>query len=133
MNAASWLEALPPQERWRALVLSEGPRIATWGLALALGVQAAVIVTDLAGGGHQSAPPAASVRSHPLDVAAITTAHLFGSAPVAPQDGRDAGPSSVPLVLTGTIAGSCGCWSVTASRTAPSVFSLRRWLYFRPR
>ncbi len=108
MNAASWLEALPPQERWRPLLLSEGPRIATWVLGLALGVQAAFIVTDMAGTGKK--PPAvataAPVRSQPLDVAAITGAHLFGSAPVAQQDDRDAGQATVPLVLTGTIAGN---------------------------
>ena len=51
MNAASWLEGLPAHERWRAWLLGEGPRVATWILALALGVQAALIVTDLAGGG----------------------------------------------------------------------------------
>ena len=36
----------------------------------------------------------------------ITSAHLFGSAPVAAQDAPDAGPSNIPLVLTGTIAGN---------------------------
>ncbi len=109
MNATAWLEALPPQERWGPLLQQEGPRIATWGLALALGVQAAFIVTDLAGTGasHKAtgAAPAAS-RTPPLDLAAITNAHLFGSAPVAAQDARDAGPSNIPLVLTGTIAGN---------------------------
>jgi general secretion pathway protein C len=109
MNAASWLEALPPQERWRPLLLSEGPRIATWGLALALGVQGAFIVTDLAGtgAGHKGAPATTPApRARPVDVAAITGAHLFGAAPVQVQDGRDAGPSNIPLVLTGTIAGN---------------------------
>ena len=108
MNAASWLEALPPQERWRPLLASEGPRIATWVLALALGVQAAFIVTDLAGTGRKpaAAPAAPPARSQPLDVAVITSAHLFGAAQVANQDGRDAGPSNIPLVLTGTIAGN---------------------------
>ena len=32
---------LPASDRWRALLLARGPRIATWALALALGVQAA--------------------------------------------------------------------------------------------
>jgi len=53
MNAASWLESFPAQERWRALLLKEGPRLATWALALGLGVQAAFIVTDLAGAGRR--------------------------------------------------------------------------------
>jgi len=35
MNAASWLENLPVQERWRSLLLKEGPRVATWALSLA--------------------------------------------------------------------------------------------------
>jgi general secretion pathway protein C len=109
MNAASWLESLPVQERWRALLLKEGPRVATWVLALALGVQGALIVTDLAGAGRRGGAtstlrPAAA--SHALDLAAITNAHLFGAAPVARQDGANAPQTSIPLVLTGTIAGN---------------------------
>src|SRR6516164_7104112 len=109
MNAASWLENLPVQERWRALLLKEGPRLATWALALGLGVQGALIVTDLAGsGGRGSATPAraASGPTHPLDLAAITNAHLFGAAPAPRQDGANAPQTSIPLVLTGTIAGN---------------------------
>src|SRR6516162_5137259 len=74
MNAASWLESLPVQERWRALLLKEGPRLATWALALGL--------------------------------AAVTNAHLFGAAPSPKQDGANAPQTSIPLVLTGTIAGN---------------------------
>src|SRR6516225_10171849 len=55
MNAASWLESLPVQERWRALLLKEGPRLATWALALGLGVQGAFIVTDIASPGGRGA------------------------------------------------------------------------------
>ncbi|MBV8974862.1 MAG: type II secretion system protein GspC [Sinobacteraceae bacterium] len=109
MNAASWLESLPAQERWRALLLKEGPRLATWVLALALGVQAALIVTDLAGaGGHRAAasPVRTASASHALDLATITNAHLFGAAPAPKQDGANAPQTSVPLVLTGTIAGN---------------------------
>jgi general secretion pathway protein C len=113
MNAASWLEGLPAQERWRALLLTEGPRIATWVLGLALGVQAALIVTDLAGAGRRAAPAAAQanaqrlpgMRPHALDVAAITSAHLFGAA-ASNQDGANAPQTTIPLVLTGTIAGN---------------------------
>src|SRR5882757_1875482 len=75
MNAASWLEGLPPPDKWRALVLSHGPRIATWVLAFALAVQAAVIVTNLAGSSHPSKVAPASIpqlRSQTVDVAAIT-------------------------------------------------------------
>jgi len=109
MNAVSWLESLPVQERWRALLLKEGPRVATWVLALALGVQAALIVTDLAGAGRRvsaAAPVHAAGASHALDLAAITNAHLFGAAPPPKQDGANAPQTSIPLVLTGTIAGN---------------------------
>jgi len=109
MNAASWLEGLPARDRWPGLLQAEGPRLATWALALALGVQAALIVTDLAGAGatpHAAAsaplPPAARF----LDVAAVTNAHLFGAAPVPKQDDVNAPQSSMPLVLTGIIAGN---------------------------
>ncbi|HSY06091.1 MAG TPA: type II secretion system protein GspC [Steroidobacteraceae bacterium] len=109
MNAASWLEGLPAHERWRAWLLGEGPRIATWILALALGVQAALIVTDLAGAGRARAQaPLARHPAHPhsLDLAVITGAHLFGTAPAARQDGADAPQTNIQLVLTGTIAGN---------------------------
>ncbi|HEY6824796.1 MAG TPA: hypothetical protein VI195_10170, partial [Steroidobacteraceae bacterium] len=103
MNAASWLESLPVQERWRALLLKDGPRVATWVLALALGVQAALIVTDLAGAGRRggaAAAPRPASASHALDLAAVTNAHLFGAAPVTRQDDANAPQTSVPLVLT---------------------------------
>ena len=109
MNAVSWLESLPVQERWRSLLLKEGPRAATWVLALALGVQAALIVTDLAGAGRRvstAAPVHAAAGNHALDLAAITNAHLFGAAPPPKQDGANAPQTSIPLVLTGTIAGN---------------------------
>jgi general secretion pathway protein C len=109
MNAASWLESFPAQERWRALLLKEGPRLATWALALGLGVQAAFIVTDLAGAGRRAttAPAArAAGPSRALDPGVIANAHLFGAAAVTAQAGRGAPPTSIPLVLTGTIAGN---------------------------
>ena len=110
MNAASWLEGLPATDRWRTLLLARGPRAATWVLALALGVQAAFIVTDLAGASrvHRAGAEAARplFQPHFTDIAAITNAHLFGSAPVPKQDDANARPSSVPLVLTGIIAGN---------------------------
>jgi len=110
MNAASWLENLPVQERWRSLLLKEGPRVATWALSLALGVQAALIVTDLAGAGRRASTTASAVHApaatHALDLAAVTNAHLFGAAPPPKQDGANAPQTSIPLVLTGTIAGN---------------------------
>jgi general secretion pathway protein C len=108
MNAASWLEGLPQSERWRALLRTEGPRFATWVLALALGVQAAFIVTDLAGAGRgaHSATPPRPFQQRVTDVAAITNAHLFGAAPVLRQNDANAPETSMPLVLTGIIAGN---------------------------
>jgi len=113
MNAASWLEGFPAQDRWRALLVSEGPRVATWVLALSLGVQAALIVTDLAGATRRGAPAARGnpgglrpLQSRSLDLAAITNAHLFGAAPQPTQDGSNAPATSMPLVLTGIIAGN---------------------------
>jgi general secretion pathway protein C len=109
MNAASWLEGLPPPDRWKTLLLTEGPRFATWFLALALGVQAALVVTDLAGAGRAPrtapAPTSPRLRTQVVDVSTISNAHLFGSAPVPKQDDASAPASSMPLVLTGIIAG----------------------------
>ncbi|MFI4880308.1 MAG: type II secretion system protein GspC [Steroidobacterales bacterium] len=109
MNAASWLEGLPAAQQWRERLRSDGPRIATWILALGLAVQAAFIVTDLGSAGRKApATPGgrAAVRSHALDVAAITNAHLFGAAPASQQNGANAPQTSMPLVLTGIIAGN---------------------------
>lgn len=106
MNAASWLEGLPASERWRTVLRSGAPRFATWALALALGVQAAFIVTDLAGAGRapRSAVPPPPLQSRFTDVAAITNAHLFGAAPVAPRTPEDTPVTTMALVLTGIIA-----------------------------
>jgi general secretion pathway protein C len=109
MNAASWLEGLPASERWRALLRTDAPRLATWVLALALGVQAAFIVTDLAGAGraaHGAVTPPRPFQQRVTDVAAITNAHLFGAAPVPKPSDANAPETSMPLVLTGIIAGN---------------------------
>ncbi|TLZ15412.1 MAG: hypothetical protein E6K26_14375, partial [Gammaproteobacteria bacterium] len=110
MNAASWLESLPAGERTRTLLLREGPRIATWVLAIALGVQAALILTDLAGAGRGATAGSvvgrAPSRAHFLDLAAITNAHLFGAAPAPRQDAANAPQTSMPLVLSGIVAGN---------------------------
>ena len=87
-----------------------GPRQpVVWVLAAALGVQAAVIVTHLAGSGgsHQARVQAVTAhQAHPrLDLTALANGHLFGAAP-APAAVDDAGApqTNMPLVLTGTIA-----------------------------
>ena len=110
MNATTWLEGLPAPDKWRALAMTHGPRLATWGLALALGVQGAFILTDLAGSGKGPASgataPTAAPTSRSVNVAAITNTHLFGVAQVAPseQNAATAQQTSMPLVLTGIIA-----------------------------
>ncbi|MGB6604467.1 MAG: type II secretion system protein GspC [Steroidobacteraceae bacterium] len=107
MNAASWLATVPAADRWRALILRDGPRIATWILAVALAVQAALILTDLGGAGRAPrAQPVVSRAPHVTDVAAITNAHLFGAAPAPKSDDANAPQTSMPLVLTGIIAGN---------------------------
>jgi general secretion pathway protein C len=111
MNAVPWAEKLPPPDRWRELLLAHGPRIATWVLALALGVQAALIVTDLTGGkslpgADAPPPPPAPTRRH-VNIAMVANAHLMGNAAAQakPQgDAANAQPTSIPLVLTGVIA-----------------------------
>jgi general secretion pathway protein C len=112
MNAGSWLNRLPASHQWRALALARGPRIATWALALALGVQAATIVTDLAGGSQSRKtdlrpPSPATVARRGIDIASITNAHLFGTVADRTESGGAAGATqtSMQLVLTGIIAG----------------------------
>lgn len=108
MNAAAWLPTLPPTDRWRSVLLARAPQMATWVLALAIAVQAAIIVTNLAGvdgesglDGPGAPPPAARQR---VDVAAIANSHLFGEPRVDPSSAEDAPQTNMPLVLTGIIA-----------------------------
>src|SRR5580698_3263867 len=109
MNAASWLEGLPAPEKWRTLLIAHGPRIATWTLAVLLAVQAAVILTGLGGASRSPAAgtgPIVTIPRHQVNIAGITSAHLFGDSPavVNAQDPANAPPSSIPLVLTGIIS-----------------------------
>ena len=110
MSTASWLQSIPGSEKWRALFFTRGPRVATWVLALAVGVQAAMIVTDLAGAGRAPTPgmmaAASRVQRAPLDIATITNTHLFGVAPAqaGAGNGANAPQTDMPLVLTGVIA-----------------------------
>src|SRR5262245_25742752 len=106
MNAASWLESLPASDRWRTLLFAEGPRIATWVLAVALAAQAAFLVTDLTSGAKATVPVRkAATRTHQLDIAAITQAHIFGVAAVSAGDEKNLAPAQ-GYVLTGIIAGN---------------------------
>jgi general secretion pathway protein C len=107
MNAASWLESLPANDRWRTLLIAEGPRLATWVLAVALAAQAAFLVTDLATSGGKATVPVRKTpaRSHQLDVTAITQAHIFGVNETPAGDEKNLQPEQ-GLVLTGIIAGN---------------------------
>jgi general secretion pathway protein C len=76
-------------------------------------VQAAVIVTGLAGAGRSplaKVPPptlGTAQRQRNVNVAMIANAHLFGAAPpqaLQPGDPNQAQQTSLPLVLTGVIA-----------------------------
>jgi general secretion pathway protein C len=113
MNAVAWVHSFPAPDRWRELALAHGPRVATWTLALLLGIQAALIVTDLTGGSAAPAsastvPAGARPPAHQrINVAGIANGHLFGTAGenAAPADAANAPQTSMPLVLTGIIAG----------------------------
>jgi len=108
MSTVSWLEGagLPAS---RTEVVARAPQLAVWVLAAALGVQAAVIVTHLAGSGVRlpsGSQSAARVAGHPPpDLALLTNGHLFGTAPPPPPvDDANAPQTNMPLVLTGIIA-----------------------------
>jgi general secretion pathway protein C len=109
MNTA-WLEGISPPDKWRTLLITRGPRIATWTLAVLIGVQAALLLTSLAGGTKPKSLTTPTTqntaRSPSVDVAAITNAHLFGAPPIQNPSGdaANAPQTSVPLVLVGIIA-----------------------------
>ena len=108
MSTVSWLEGsgLPGS---RTELATRAPQLAVWALAAALGVQAAMIVTQLAGSGTRRPPAATPVTQlaarPPLDLAALANGHLFGMPPAPPPvDDANAPQTNMPLVLTGTIA-----------------------------
>jgi general secretion pathway protein C len=107
MSTVSWLEGagLPAS---RTQLATRAPQLTVWVLAAALGVQAAVIVTHLAGSG--AAPVhhdqgVTNVAHAPVNLAALGNGHLFGAAPPPPPvDDANAPETNMPLVLTGIIA-----------------------------
>jgi general secretion pathway protein C len=107
MNTASWLEGIRASDPWRTLIAKRGPGWVAGILAIAIAAQLALLVTGLAGGGPPPAPPSVwhpHVRT--TDTAEIVSSHLFGRAPQAAGTlGQDAPQTSLPLVLTGVIAG----------------------------
>lgn len=110
MNASEWMQTLSSHERWGPLVAARAPQIVAWVLALALGVQAALILTSLAGAGASPTDtgpraPASTAPARRIDLAALVNAHLFGvpSAPSAAGSG-EAPPTTMSLVLAGVLA-----------------------------
>ena len=108
MSTISWLEGagLPASG---ARLAASAPQLAVWALAAALGIQAAVIVTQLAGSGAGQRPrnPVAAVTASrpPLDLAALSNGHLFGTPPPPPPvNDANAPPTNMPLVLSGIMA-----------------------------
>ena len=117
MNSSSLLSGIRGlgPELFSSHLTARLPSIVTWGLAIALGVQAAVIVLDLIPEQRPlvaaASPGAALTRSDSrgsADVQGIIDAHLFGVAdPAAPAgDPTDAPETRLSLVLAGTIAAS---------------------------
>ena len=108
MSTISWLEGAGLPASGTRLA-ARAPQLAVWALAAALGVQAAVIVTHLAGSGAATLPrsPSGTVTAlhPPLDLAALSNGHLFGAPPPPPPvDDANAPPTNMPLVLTGIMA-----------------------------
>src|SRR5262245_41676689 len=116
MNASSLLGSIREFNPESLLnhVMPRLPQIVTWLLAIAIGIQAALIVRDLlpqstpaaAAAGSAIAAPPPSRTSPAVDVQDIVNAHLFGVA--APEeansDPADAPETRMSLVLAGTIA-----------------------------
>jgi general secretion pathway protein C len=118
MNSSSLLSGIRGlgPELFSTQLTTRLPGIVTWGLVIALGVQAAVIVLDLiperqpaaVAATGPAAPGARAAARGAVDVQAIVDAHLFGVAdPAAPAgDPTDAPETRLSLVLAGTIAAS---------------------------
>ncbi len=115
---------------WHSALRSRAPQAAVWALALALGVQAAVIVTRWAGSGTTAVTPVAETAvapRQPVDIAGIVNEHLFGAAPQTAANSAGAPRTSLPLVLTGTIAAEqpeAGLAILGANPTAVDVYAV---------
>jgi general secretion pathway protein C len=108
MSTISWLEGAGLPASGTRLA-ARAPQVAVWALAAALGIQAAVIVTHLAGSGagHLPRNPVAAVSAAraPLDLRALSNGHLFGAPPPPPPvTDANAPPTNMPLILTGIMA-----------------------------
>ena len=90
------------------LARERGPLIVSVVIAAAIGVQAAVLLSDAFGARDSSvaasAPDSPPPRAAPLDVGAIVNAHLFGSSAPSAMDPSAAPQTSMPMVLAGVLA-----------------------------
>jgi general secretion pathway protein C len=122
MSTVSWLggAGLPATQ---AELTTRAPQWAVWVLAAALGVQAAVIVTHLAGGAGRTprqTPAALSPTRSPVNLAALVNGHLFGVPPAASVDAANAPQTNMPLVLSGVIAATDPSYGLAIIGTAPT-------------
>lgn len=113
MSSSSSLRSLASAEGIVALLQSRGPEIVAGLLVIAIGLQSAVLVTDLFGAGDPPpvdaaaagyTPPAAGPAHRTVDLLAIANAHLFGQAETPAGDAANAPQTSMPLVLAGLLA-----------------------------
>ncbi len=107
MNAVrSWLDTMAATDKWHSTLRARAPQAAVWVLAVALGVQAAFIVTRWAGpeGAVTVVAQPTVAAQQPIDIAAIARQHLFGAAPGITGDTVGAPRTNLSLVLTGIIA-----------------------------
>jgi general secretion pathway protein C len=99
-------------QEWLSRLQGDGPRLASWVLAVLIAVELARIAISLLSGGPVKSPqpvltsPVPVTRHGGLDVQSVISAHLFGVATIDPstQDPANAPESTANLVLAGTIA-----------------------------
>jgi general secretion pathway protein C len=108
-SAAIWIDELKSVQGLTRLFAGRGAQLAVLVLLLALGVDAALILSRALSHGPDLPPAPALAPSMPrvsvnpaVQLAIIVNAHLFGSAVVA--GGSDAPNTSMPLTLAGVIA-----------------------------
>jgi len=109
-SATIWIDELKSVQGLTRLFANRGAQLVALVLLLALGVDAALILTRALSHGPDLPPPSIGaapalpqVNVNPtLQLATIVNAHLFGAGAVA--SGADAPATSMPLILAGVIA-----------------------------
>jgi general secretion pathway protein C len=109
MSAVAWVEELTTSAGLQRAFAVHGPNVVAGLLAIAIAVQAALLLTAEPGGPAAVAHtvPAAGARpAHrpEINLQAIVDAHLFGVASLGSSNARDAPQTSLPLVLAGILA-----------------------------